>query len=86
MPTNEVEIVLVDAGSGPSGLDRVVSTCRTRRCHIESLSYEAAVRRRKGRLRLVMSGTQRQLRLALARVEALPQVLDVTAATEPLDR
>jgi acetolactate synthase small subunit len=73
---HRLQLTLTDA---PAVLDRVVATCRSRRCEILSLHYEAGDRHRAGRLSLTVEGDPRSIELAERRLARLVDVVALRA-------
>jgi acetolactate synthase regulatory subunit len=71
-----LELTLSDA---PAVLDRVVATCRSRRCEIMNLHYEAGDRHRPGCLSLTVEGDPRSIELAERRLARLVDVVALRA-------
>ena len=69
---HRLELTVSDA---PAVLDRVVATCRSRRCEILALQYEAGDRHRAGRLSLTVEGDPRSIDLAERRLARLVDVV-----------
>jgi acetolactate synthase small subunit len=62
---------------GSAVLDRVVATCRSRRCEILALHFEAGDRHRAGRVTLTVAGDPRSVDLAVRRLGRLVDVIEV---------
>jgi hypothetical protein len=80
--THHLELTVTDA---PLMLDRIVSLCRSRRCTITALRYEAADRHRPGRVLVTIEADATRARLATQRLAAMPGVLAV-ATSAPRSR
>jgi acetolactate synthase small subunit len=75
--THHLELTVADT---PLVLDRIVSLCRTRRCTIAGLRFEAADRHRPGRVLATIEADATRARLAMHNLAAMPGVLAVATA------
>ena len=74
--THSLELVVTD---GLFVLDRIVSVCRSRRCTVLWLRFDAADRHRSGRVSLGLRADERRARLATRHLAELVEVLDVSS-------
>ena len=72
--THHLELTVADT---PLVLDRIVSLCRTRRCAIAALRFEAADRHRPGRVLMTIEADATRARLAKHNLASMPGVLAV---------
>ena len=72
--THHLELTVADT---PLVLDRIVSLCRTRRCAIAALRFEAADRHRPGRVLMTIEADATRARLATHNLASMPGVLAV---------
>jgi acetolactate synthase small subunit len=72
--THHLELTVADM---PLVLDRIVSLCRSRRCAIVALRFEAADRHRPGRVLVTIEADTTRARLVTQKLAAMPGVIAV---------